>query len=75
MKRTNVVLDEKLIEEAKKLSGLRYTREVIHEAVRIFVKNRRRKRILELAGTVQWDGDLAAMRQDRNQDLDTDTSE
>ena len=52
MKRTNVVLDEKLIEEAEKLSGLRYTREVIHEAVRIFVKNRRRQRILELVGTV-----------------------
>ena len=66
MKRTNVVLDEKLIEEAKKLGGFRFTREVIHEAVKQYVRNKRRRRILDLAGKVQWDGDLDAMRQTRD---------
>lgn len=65
MKRTNVVLDEKLIMEAKELSGIKTTREVIHEAVTRYVKNQRRRRILELPEAFRWDGDLAAMRRSR----------
>lgn len=65
MKRTNVVLDENLIEEAKRLTGIRYTRDVIDMAIRQFVMNRRRGRILELPDDARWEGDLNAMRQAR----------
>ncbi len=66
MKRTNVVLDENLMEEAKTLSGIKYTKDVIHEAVGRFVKNQRRRRILEIPKDFRWEGDLTEMRKSRN---------
>lgn len=65
MKRTNIVLDEDLIETAKQLTGVRFTREVVDLALRRLVRNLRRRRILRLAGKVKWEGDLAAMRRGR----------
>ena len=65
MKRTNIVLDEGLIETAKQLTGVRFTREVVDLALRRLVRNLRRRRILDLAGKVKWEGDLAAMRRGR----------
>jgi Arc/MetJ family transcription regulator len=64
-KKTNVVLDEGLVAEAKELTGARFTRDVIDLALRRLVRNLRRQRILKLAGKVDWDGDLAAMRRGR----------
>ncbi len=66
MKRTNVVIDEKLIEEAKILSGIKYTKDVIHEAVEQFVKNQRRRRILDLPKDFRWEDNLNEMRKSRN---------
>ena len=66
MRRTNVVIDENLIEEAKVLSGIKYTKDVIHEAVEQFVKNKRRRRILEIPKDFRWEGDLNEMRKSRN---------
>jgi Arc/MetJ family transcription regulator len=65
VKRTNIVLDEDLIETAKQLTGVRFTREVVDLALRRLVRNLRRRRILRLAGKVKWEGDLAAMRRGR----------
>ena len=65
MKRTNIVLDEDLIETAKQLTGVRFTREVVDLALRRLVRNLRRRRILALSGKVKWEGDLVAMRRGR----------
>jgi Arc/MetJ family transcription regulator len=54
-----------LIETAKQLTGVRFTREVVDLALRRLVRNLRRRRILRLAGKVKWEGDLAAMRRGR----------
>ncbi len=62
MKRTNLVLDETLLEEAVRLSGERtYFREV-ERALRDFVRRAKAGRILELAGSVLWQGDLGETR-------------
>ena len=64
-KKTNVVLDEELVAAAKKLTGVRFTKDVVDLALRRLVRNLRRRRILRLAGKVKWEGDLAVMRRGR----------
>ncbi|TFG61153.1 MAG: type II toxin-antitoxin system VapB family antitoxin [Deltaproteobacteria bacterium] len=65
MGRTNVVLDEKLIKEAKKLAGEKTARETIDLALREFVARRKRKDILAWEGKLRWEGDLDRMRRSR----------
>lgn len=48
--RTNIELDEVLIDEARRLSGLNSKRETVDAALREFVARRRQQLILDLAG-------------------------
>ncbi len=65
MKRTNLVLDEQLLEEAVRVSGARTYSRAVDLALRDFVRRARARRILELAGSGQWQGDLSVVREDR----------
>jgi len=65
MKRTNLVLDGDLLEEATRLSGERTYSRTVERALRDFVKRARARRILELAGSGLWEGDLSVVREDR----------
>ena len=65
MKRTNLVLDGSLLEEAQRLSGERTYSKTVDRALAEFVRRARAGRILELAGSGLWEGDLAAMRDQR----------
>jgi Arc/MetJ family transcription regulator len=65
LKKTNVLLDEDLVETAKALTGARFTKDVVDLALRRFDRNLRRRRILQLAGKVGWEGDLSSMRRGR----------
>jgi Arc/MetJ family transcription regulator len=64
MKRTNLVLDEMLLEEAVRLSGERTYSRTVERALSEFVRRARAGRILELAGSGAWEGDLGALRGD-----------
>jgi Arc/MetJ family transcription regulator len=64
MKRTNLVLDERLIEEVLRLSGQRTYSAAVTLALEEFVRRVRARRILTLAGSGAWAGDLGAMRRD-----------
>jgi Arc/MetJ family transcription regulator len=66
MKRTNLVLDEELLNEARRLSGERTYSAVVNLALRDLVRRIRARRILELAGSGLWQGDLSRVRGDRN---------
>lgn len=62
MGRTNVVVDDDLVERVKKLYGLRTTREAIDFALRkVAGKKYRPRDILDLQG-MGWEGDLQEMR-------------
>jgi len=50
--RTNIVLDDELVKEAFKYSQARTKKELIHEALREFVENRRRKDLRQLKGKI-----------------------
>lgn len=64
MKRTNVVLNEDLLEEATRLSGERTYSRTIERALEDFVRRIKAGRILQLAGSGLWKGDLSEMRND-----------
>ncbi len=64
--RTNVVLDETLVEQAKVLTGIKTTRGVIDEALRLLIRLREQGQVRELRGRLRWEGDLAALREGRS---------
>lgn len=66
MKRTNLVLDESLLNEALRLSGERTFSGVVNKALDDFVRRIKARRILELAHSGLWQGDLSVMRKDQH---------
>jgi Arc/MetJ family transcription regulator len=65
MSRTNIDIDDKLVKEGLKVTHLRTKKELVNFALEELIKKARRKRILELEGKVQWEGDLNQMRASR----------
>jgi Arc/MetJ family transcription regulator len=64
MKRTSLVLDEQLLEEATRLSGEKTYSRAVERALEEFVRRARARRILELRGSGAWEGSLTEMRRD-----------
>jgi Arc/MetJ family transcription regulator len=52
--RTNIVLDDELVREAFRLTGVRTKRELIHTALQELVRVRRKKDLTELAGRIRF---------------------
>ena len=65
MARTNIVLDDKLIRKARKLTGLKTKREIVDKALELLVRSESRKGILAYFGSGIWEGDLQQMRRNR----------
>lgn len=63
--RTNVVLDDDLIAEAMRLTGIKTKRQVIDTALRALVRLERQREVLALEGTVTWEGKPNALRMAR----------
>ena len=63
--RTNIVLDDNLIERAQKLTGIKTKREVVQEALRTLILLREQGEARNLRGKLKWDGDLNEQRQSR----------
>jgi Arc/MetJ family transcription regulator len=66
MGRPNVVIDDELIKECKKLAGIQTRRALIGYALHEVRRRGRQKRLLKLKGSVRWEGDLAEWRKARN---------
>jgi Arc/MetJ family transcription regulator len=64
MGRTNIVLDDKLVEECRRLTGIKTTRALVDYSLNELRRRKKQLRLLQLQG-VQWDGNLAAMRESR----------
>ena len=54
--RTNIVLDQELVEEAQELTGERTKRKVVHLALEELVARRKRRNLLDLAGRLELSG-------------------
>ena len=60
--RTNIVIDEDLMNDALKATGLKTKKEVVELGLKTLVRLDRQKQIKDLRGKLKWDGDLEAMR-------------
>ena len=63
--RTNIVIDDQLMEEALKASGLSTEEEVIEEGLKALIKIKSQERIKVFRGKLKWEGDLDGMRTDK----------
>jgi Arc/MetJ family transcription regulator len=52
--RTNIVIDENLLEEAFSVSEAKTKKDLVHEALRELVRLRKRKDLAELAGAIEF---------------------
>ena len=65
MKRTNIVLDEKLIGDCIKATGIKTQKALIDHALRELLRHERQTKLLQLKGRIHWDGDLDEWRRGR----------
>src|SRR5271156_1292994 len=56
--RTNIEIDDELIREALRVSGLKTKRAAVEAGLRALIRLNKRRKILDLAGKVQWEGNL-----------------
>ncbi len=52
--RTNIVLDDNLVAEALRLSGIKTKKDLVHEALRVFVASHKRKSLSDLRGKIRF---------------------
>lgn len=64
MKRTNLVLDEKLLEEATRVLGLKTYSATVNKALEEAIRVQKVRGLHRFMGTNLWQGDLAEMRED-----------
>ena len=60
--RTNIVLDDALLAEAMRRTGLKTKHAVVEEALKTLVRLKRQEEIRKLRGKLHWEGDLDEMR-------------
>jgi Arc/MetJ family transcription regulator len=63
--RTNIDIDDALMAEAQKLSGLGTKKQTVEEALRLMIRLRRQREVDAAFGKYRWRGDLAKSRQGR----------
>lgn len=63
--RTNVVIDDQLMSDALRLTGLKTKKEAVEEGLRTLVRLAQQAELRALRGQVQWVGDLDEMRADK----------
>jgi Arc/MetJ family transcription regulator len=62
--RTNIVIDDKLMRDTLRATGLKTKREAVDQALRTLLRLKKQARIRRLRGKLDWRGDLNAMRSD-----------
>ena len=65
MKRTNLVLNEDLLEDATRLMGAKTYSEAVNRALEDSIKLMKIRGLVDLSGQNIWSGDLKKMREDK----------
>lgn len=63
--RTNIVIDDELMNEAMTLSRLKTKKAVVETGLKLLVQIKKQERIKSLRGKLKWNGDLNEMRLDQ----------
>ena len=62
--RTNIVIDDKLMQDTPRATGLKTKRETVESGLRTPLRLRRQEELRRLGGKPVWQGDLDATRTD-----------
>jgi Arc/MetJ family transcription regulator len=62
--RTNIVIDDTLMDDALKLTGLKTKREAVELGLKTLIRLKHQEEIRRFRGKLRWDGDLDEMRTD-----------
>ena len=62
--RTNIVIDDKLMRDALRVTGAKTKREAVELGLRTLLRLHKQAQIRQLRGRLQWTGDLEEMRRD-----------
>lgn len=62
--RTNIEIDDKLMADALKATGLRTKKEAVELGLKVLIKLKKQSSIRALRGKLKWEGDLDEMRTD-----------
>lgn len=62
--RTNIVIDDKLMSDAIRLTGAKTKREAVELALKSLIKIKKQENIRSFRGKLKWEGDLNDMRTD-----------
>ena len=62
--RTNIVIDDALMQDVLKATGLKTKREAVELGLKTLLRLKQQERIRAFKGKLPWDGDLEAMRTD-----------
>lgn len=65
MKRTNLIIDEQLLAEAKRLLGANTQSDTVNQALAETIRMLKIRGLIGFFGTGVWTGDLAEMRDDK----------
>ena len=60
--RTNIVIDDELMENALKATGLTTKKDVVEQGLKLLIKRNQQQKIRSLRGKLRWEGDLDEMR-------------
>ena len=63
--RTNIVIDDGLMQAAMQLTGLKTKREAVEAGLKTLLRLAQQEEIRKFRGRLDWQGDLERMRQDR----------
>jgi Arc/MetJ family transcription regulator len=63
--RTNIEIDDKLMKDALKATGVKTKREAVELGLKTLIQLRAQEKVRQLKGKITWEGDLNAMRTDR----------
>jgi Arc/MetJ family transcription regulator len=63
--RTNIVIDDRLMRNTLRATGLKTKREAVELGLRTLLRLEMQAKIRRLRGKLDWQGDLDAMRSDR----------
>ncbi len=61
--RTNIEIDDKLMRDAIKASGLRTKKETVELALQTLLRLKKQEKIRDYRGKLDWSGDLDDMRE------------
>lgn len=62
--RTNIIIDDQLMQDALRLGGFKTKKEAVEEALRLLIRLKQQEQIREYRGKLYWEGDLERMRAD-----------